>query len=473
MNRLCISDVKKVYDLHACGKSNRKIATIMKLSKNTVNHYVSLFRQQQNNWRSIKSSLAGTKSKASNFESTKYAALQGFYKLTLEPNHQYDYDVNQFYAKYVDHVAQPYSFTTFRKYIKEWLEKDRKSMNLPGKVMFITIVKDVLHGHIDDEMVMNVVECRLQYSNATYYERIEGITLEYLLKLITRAFAYFKGQARIIRFTNYKITEAKDQIDVRDSLLLDWHILQSGVELKSENENKETLREIKQKIENNILKYDGIVHDEMIDEKRFDQLLHNVTKAAEYDKKVFLHEQSFLGYSQIYATTDYKYKRVKVAENSYFQFEDTYYSVPWKYIGKYIQIGYSRHMMEILVEEYDEHGCFTKVSVRSHVFTIPEPRWVTYPEDLPSQNGIPVRWPGKMKNQIEAICPTGVFILRDIMEAAKYIEESYWQCKFIVEFSSKCSKEIVNQLLQKMYKLGDYRLKRFKEEEAKLLKSKE
>ncbi len=143
-NTLDPMDLKQIISLHLDGFSNRKIGATLGISRNTVNTYIRLFRASD---RSLKELLASDNAalealfpSSTTIVNLRYKELmlylEGIQKARNHPGFTFLYH----YQEYVQHAAEPYSYTQFMEHYNRKYAKTKGSMKLehdPGNEMYI------------------------------------------------------------------------------------------------------------------------------------------------------------------------------------------------------------------------------------------------------------------------------------------------------------------------------------------------
>jgi transposase len=127
-------DLKQIPSLHLDGLSNRKIAITLGISRNTINHYIRLFKASKYalkdllNFDNLK--LKQLFSIHTTIDNTRHNGLMSyFFKMNSKLNHpRFTYAYH--YKCYRNSTKNPYSYTPFLEHYHRKFPKGKESMKL-------------------------------------------------------------------------------------------------------------------------------------------------------------------------------------------------------------------------------------------------------------------------------------------------------------------------------------------------------
>lgn len=144
-NKLDPMDLKQILTLHLEGYSNRKIGSVLGISRNTVNTYMQLFAGSDYSFQELLGFDTVALSELFSSHTTLDAVRRNEHMLYFEGvnkarNHP-GFTFLDHYQQYVELAAEPYSYTQFLEHFRRRYSKEKGSMKLQhiaGEEMFIT-----------------------------------------------------------------------------------------------------------------------------------------------------------------------------------------------------------------------------------------------------------------------------------------------------------------------------------------------
>lgn len=371
-NTLDPMDLKQIITSHNDGLSNRQIGELLDISRNTVNSYMKLFKAcdyefdellKLNNTQLQELFTSHTTIKNDRFEQlTLY-----FDKVNQGRNHP-GFTFQFHYNEYKQEVDKPYSYTQFMEHYKRKYAKIKGSMKLEhdaGKEVYIDYAGKKLHiinKETGELIPVEVFVAILPNSQYTYVEASMSQKREDMITSMGNALSFFGGTPKAIVSDNLKsaVTRASKYEPDINRTFKDFARHYNCVI----NPTRSYSPQDKALVENAVqLAYQRIYYPmrEMVFFSVKD-LNNEIRKLlGEYNNLLFQRKQAsrkelFQSVERSYLkplpTDRYEikdYKRAKVQKIGYIYFspDKTYYSVPYRYIGKTTLIHYTKSIVEV------------------------------------------------------------------------------------------------------------------------------
>ena len=371
-NTLDPMDLKQIITSHQDGLSNRQIGGLLDISRNTVNHYIKLFKAcdqgfedllKMDNTRLQELFTAHTTIKNARFEQL----MLYFDKVNQSRNHP-GFTFQYHYREYKQEADEPYSYTQFMEHYKRKHAKIRGSMKLEheaGKEVYIDYAGKKLHI-VDKEtgelIPVEVFVAILPNSQYTYVEASSSQKREDMIGSMGNALSFFGGVPKAIVSDNLKsaVTKASKYEPIVNRTFKDFARHYNCVI----NPTRSYSPQDKALVENAVrLAYQRIYYP--LREMTFfsiDDLNREIKKLlGEYNELLFQRKQasrkelfqsverSYLKPlpAQKYEIKDYKRAKVQKIGYVYFSPDKSYYSVPYRHIGKTTLIHYTKSSVEV------------------------------------------------------------------------------------------------------------------------------
>ena len=371
-NTLDPMDLKQIITLHLDRSSNREIAHTLGISRNTVNHYIRLFKASNYTFKELLSfdigKLESLFPSRSTINNSRYDALMRFLEGIGNARHHPGFTFLYHYQQYAEHSNNPYSYTQFLEHYRRKYKVEKGSMKLnhkAGKEMFIDYagkklqIVDKTTGEI---IPVEVFVAILPHSQYTYVEACMSQKREDLIKCSENALRFYGGVPKAIVSDNLKSA-------VTRSSKYEAQINRSFKDFARHyncviNPTRSYAPQDKALVENAVhLAYQRIYYP--LREMTFfslEALNKEIRGLLEhYNSLLFKRKQAsrlelFQSVERTYLkalpTKKYElknYRRAKVQKIGYVYFspDKSYYSVPYRYIGKMTSIHYTGSIVEI------------------------------------------------------------------------------------------------------------------------------
>jgi len=207
-------DLKQFLTLHLDGLSNRKIAVILDISRNTLNTYTKLFSASHYPFTSLleldNAALAELFSSYTTIDTDRHNELMLFFESVNKARHHPGFTFLHHYQQYVEQSKDPYSYTQFLEHYRRKYPVEKDYMKLDhaaGQETFIDFAGKKLQIVDRDTGEVTIVEvfvAILPYSQYTYVQACMTQKRADLISCRRNALLFFQGVPRAIVSDNLK-----------------------------------------------------------------------------------------------------------------------------------------------------------------------------------------------------------------------------------------------------------------------------
>lgn len=371
-NKLDPMDLKQIISLHLDGASNRKIGSILGISRNTVNSYMQLFKASEYSMEALLAFEPPALSELFTAHTTIDTArhnelmvyLEGVNKAQGHPGFTFLYH----YHQYVEQAEDPYSYTQFLEHFRRKYPKNAGSMKLnhvAGEEMFIDFAGkklSILDKESGKVIPVEVFVAILPFSQYTYVRACRSQKRADLIDSCTHALQFYGGVPKAIVSDNLKSAvnrASKYEADINRSFkdfarhyncvinptrsysAQDKALVENAVHLTYQRiyyPLREmtffSLEDLNREIANLLKRYNNLLFQRRESSRielfqRIERQYLKPLPAASYELK------------------DYKRAKVQKMGYVYFSPDKSYYSVPHRFIGKETQIHYTKSRVEV------------------------------------------------------------------------------------------------------------------------------
>jgi len=455
-------DIKQMLQLKVAGKSNRFISQLLGRSRNTINEYVKLFNQLDQSLEELSllplselnSLLAHLKSKKSPSDE-RYENLvkhkQGYFSDLKRPGATYQTIWYQYRASF----PNGYGYTQFKKHLKELLQKSQpKAYSMPishkyGDKLFIDFTGkklSVVNRETGEEKKMEVFVAVLGGSNYTYVEACKSQNSEDFIRCTINCLEYMGGVPQALVPDNLKSAVTKaDKYEAtinRQYQAMALHYDTVVYPTRAAKPQDKALVEgavklVYQRIFFHLSKQTFFSLTEL--NEQLHQLLEQYNHRAFYKQtesrleRYIKSEKHLLKPLPPHRFEPKTVKRAKVQRNSHVWLNAHYYSVPYSYMGKYVQVHFNSKTVEVYYNY--ERIAIHKYCEQSWTYT-------TIKEHMASQHQFVMDWNPKRfirwgkKNGTA----TGTYIEK-VLAKSTYPEQAYKSCMGILNLAKKYSSQ--------------------------------
>ena len=370
--RIEMLNLKHLIRLKIEGKSNRKIAGYLGICRNTINQYVQFLDGLEQDYYALyalsEADLFALFPQKNNKATSKYAALSAQFSYYEKELKRTGSTYLHLWKEYREAHPDGYSYNQFKAHVKHWLKAQKVSMRIEHKYadkLFVDYtgkklsIVDTATGKTQQVEVFIAILGASQY---TYIEASESQQLDDFLASMTNSLVYFGGVPRAIVPDNLKSAVTKpskyEPVINRNFQAFALHYQTTILPTRSYKPQDKALVENMVKIVYQEIFF-PLRHQTFFCLKTLNQALHHhLTQVntrpfkgrAESRKVLFDKEEKPL--LQPLPTSRFYRKifcRGKVKKDGHVWFgpDKHSYSVPYTYIGKYIQIQATHTTLEV------------------------------------------------------------------------------------------------------------------------------
>ena len=365
-------DLKQILSLHRDKVSNRQIAKLLSISRNTVNSYIKLLKASDYSVEELlkkeNHQLEELFTSHTTLITDRFDELMTWFdRINQQRNHP-GFTFYFHYNEYRNNVSNPYGYTQFMEHYHRKFDKVKGSMKLEheaGKEVYIDFAGKKLHI-IDKEtgelIPVEVFVALLPNSQYTYVEACYSQKREDLIHCMAGALSFYGGVPKAIVSDNLKsaVTRAskyepeinrsfKDFARHYDCVInptrsyspQDKALVENAVNLVYQRiyyplRNMEffTLEDLNIEIRKLLKGYNNLLFQRKQASRRelFQSVERSYLKPLPQGK---------------YELKDYCRAKVQKIGYVYFSPNKSYYSVPYRYIGKHTLIHYTAKTVEV------------------------------------------------------------------------------------------------------------------------------
>jgi len=207
-------DIKQIFSLHSDGLSNRDIAKVLGVSRNTVNQYIQWGKASDYTVEH----LLGLTNEALQELFTSHTTIKNpRYDMLMQHLQQMQKSINQtgftflyHYMAYKESVTDPYGYTQFMEHYHRKYQKTKGSMKLnhqPGREVFIDFAGkklSIVNKESGEVEPVEVFMAILPYSQYTYVEACRSQKRADLLGCMGNMLNFFGGVPKALVSDNLK-----------------------------------------------------------------------------------------------------------------------------------------------------------------------------------------------------------------------------------------------------------------------------
>lgn len=461
-NTLDPMDLKQIITLHLDGLSNRQIGSMLNISRNTVNHYIKLFEADDHAPEELvkmdNATLEQLFTSFTTINNDRFNALMLYFEKVNQGRNHPGFTFQFHYKEYAKSVSKPYSYTQFMEHYNRKYAKIKGSMKLEheaGKEVFIDYAGKKLNI-VDKEtgqlLPVEVFVAILPNSHYTYVEACMSQKREDMLSCMANALAFYGGVPKAIVSDNLKsaVTRAsKYEPDINRSFKEFAQHYSCVI-----NPTRSYRPQDKALVENAVhLVYQRIYYpmrdmtffslQDLNAEIRRQLNLYNdlLLQRKESSRKELFQsvERSYLKPlpTTVYELKDYRRAKVQKIGYVYFSPDKSYYSVPYRYIGKSATI----HFTKSTIEVYYNHE-----RIASHKRAAALGGYNTNKDHLSSTHKAYTDWnPDYFKNQAIKHGNEVLSIIEKVLTQCEYPEAAYKRSMGIIQLHRTYGSQRLNE----------------------------
>lgn len=461
-NKLDPMDLKQIITLHLNDYSNRKIGSTLGISRNTVNSYMKRFKASEYSCKQLlgfdNTRLVELFPSQTTLDTQRHDTLMKCFEEVNKARNHPGFTFLYHYQEYAQTVSNPYSYTQFMEHYHRKYAKLKGSMKLEheaGAEMFIDFAGkrlEITNKQTGEVTPVETFVSILPNSQYTYVEAVNSQKKEDLIACCENALHFYGGVPKAIVSDNLKsaVTRASKYEPIINRSFKDFARHYNCVVSPTRSYSPQD----KALVENAVhLVYQRIYHP--LREMTFfslEELNQEIKRLLEnYNKLLFQRkeasrrelfqsvERQYLNPlpQEKYELKDYKRAKVQKMGYVYFSPDKSYYSVPYRYIGKTTLIHFTKSMVEV----YYNHQ---RIALHKRNFS--KGSYNTNKDHLSSIHKEYSDWsPGYFKKKAT---PHGLNVLEcvaKILEVASYPEVGYKRVMGLIELHKAYSSTRLNK----------------------------
>jgi len=371
-NALDPMDIKQIIRSHLDGLSNRKIGDTLGISRNTVNSYIKLCKASDYSFEELlrfdNAGLIELFPSQTTIKNERFNELMLYFDKVNQARNHPGFTFLYHYEEYKQNSTDPYSYTQFMEHYNRKYAKIKGAMKLehePGKELFIDFAGTKLHitdKETGELIPVEVFVAILPNSQYTYVEACKSQKRGDLIGCMANAMNFYGGVPKAIVSDNLKSAvnrASKYEPDINRSLKDFAHHYSCVI-----NPTRSYSPQDKALVENAVhLTYQRIYYPlrEMTFFSLYDLNKEIQKLLVTYNNLLFQRkeasrkelfqsvEREYLKPlpSAPYQLKDYTRAKVQKIGYVYFSPDRSYYSVPYRYIGKSTMIHYTQSTVEV------------------------------------------------------------------------------------------------------------------------------
>ena len=207
-------DLKQIITLHLDGASNRRIGSVLGISRNTVNTYMQLFAASDYSLEELlrfdTAALSELFSSHTTLDTERHNELMLYFEGVNKARNHPGFTFLHHYQQYVEQAREPYSYTQFLEHYRRKYPKEKDPMKLDhvaGEEMFVDFAGNKLHitdKETGELIPMDVFIAILPCSHYTYVQACTSQKRGELIACCTNALRFFGGVPQAIISDNLK-----------------------------------------------------------------------------------------------------------------------------------------------------------------------------------------------------------------------------------------------------------------------------
>lgn len=460
--RIEIMELRQLITLKKKGLSNRRVADLLRMSRNTVSTYTRYFEANGLDYDVLLSmddhALLDLFGVGSESHQERYEVLSGYFSHfeneLRKPGCRLSILWQEYYLKHPD----GYQYSQFCKHFRRWCNKVKGSCKLThkaGEKLFIDFTGKklpVINRQTGETEEMNVFVGILPSSQYTFVKAVRTQSKEDLIHCLGECLAYFGGSPQVIVSDNLKAAvdkyhkhSPKINKTLNDFALYYGCVVDPARPYHPQDKAlvEGAVKLVYQRIFYPLSKYSIFTLEDLNKEILVLLEVHNnmpFSQSKSTRRADFLDlESSFLQPLPSEPYTIRHFKRIKVQKMGYaFLSEDKhYYSVPYRFIGCWVEVSYTQTSVEI---------SYNKQRLCSHRRSFSPGKYSTNADHLSSSHQAYTQWSLEFfQERATKIGEATHRYITELIEQCSYPEIGYKQAMGILILT----KQYTNERLEK------------------------
>ncbi len=475
-----MSKVRQIIKLYHQALGKKKIALRLGISKNTVKHYVEVYKQLKTTKEAIMqlSDLELNKMfhpPQPTQITLKLEQMLAFFPEVDKQMRKRGMTLMKLHKLYKALHPDGYGSSQFYHYYTQWTKKIYPSMHIEHKVgdkMYIDYAGvtlpyvDADTGEIKQAQVFVAI---LGWSQYAYVEAVVSQTVEDFITACENALRYFKGVPLAIVPDNlksavFKTNKYEPELNANFAAFAEHYgaaILPARARKPQDKAHVENMVKLSyQRIYTNISEKEIFSLEELNKQIQLHLTTHNNTLLTNKDCSRTAQWALELPALQPLPDKLYEMRKIKVVtvmknNHVYLSEDHHYYSVPFELMHKKLKLHYSRTRVDLY---------YNYSLVASHKRIKSPGNYTTEPSHLPPQHQYVSEWtPAFFIDKAKAIDPIVERYIREVLEKKQHPEQAYKSCQGILSFASRVGHTRLINACKRAHEVGYYNYKTIEE----------
>jgi len=456
--RIEIMEIRNLISLKAKGLSNRKIADLLKINRKTVDSYISRFSFLKLSSEDLlgleETDLRDLFTEDSQTEKARYESLSGYFSYFEKELCKPGCTLQALWKEYITRHPDGYKYTQFTWHYRRWRKLNNYSGKLEHKAaekLFVDFCGNKLFyverstgEQIEVEVFIAVLPC----SQYTFVKAVPSQQREDVIDCLAACLHWLGGVPQAIVSDNLKAAVSKGckYAPIINKTLADFSLHYGCAVDPARPYHPQDKALVERSVE---IVYQRIYYP-LSKQIFFD--ISSLNKAIssllqEYNDYLFSHgngtrRSHFIDLEQAYlhplpsgSYTIRHFRRAKVQKTAhiYMSEDHSYYSVPYRFTGMYVEVQYNQEVVEIFYNH--ERIALHKRSHKAGHYT-------TISDHMPSTHRAYGQWsPEYFENRAVQVGPCTLEYIRRLIAQYSYPEIAYKQSHGILSFVKSYNKE--------------------------------
>jgi transposase len=447
---LTMYQIKEIYRLLSAGNSQRMVSESLGISRNTVKSYLDVLQKAGITVSEICDLpedevmviVASIKSQATPLQDMRYKQLAALFTYIEKELKCTGVTLLILWQEYKRKQIDGYAYVQFCFHYNNYCKRNKASLHfehIMGDCLMIDYAGDTI-SYID-EQTGEIIACQvlvtvLPYSGYTFAIAMHSQTQVDFIHGMNICLAFLGGAPKNILSDNLKTVVTKsDRYEPKFSDLA----LQFASHYKSnllatrpakptdkgmvENAVKNVYRKIYAPLRNENFTSLSEINEGM--RKQLAILNHTAFQGKKYSRAdLFIEEKNTLLALPAQPFEPYKIKKAKVQRNYHIEINNQFYSVPYLFVGKEVQVYYNATTIEIYIKERERIALHTKMNTTYGYCTAPNHMPPNHSGHLASRG-----WDADyFRKKASDIGPCTLAFIEKILMSKTYVEQTYLSC---------------------------------------------
>ena len=457
-----IMNLKQIIQLKNQGTSNRRISELLDIHRNTINKYIRLIKASDVSLSELleldNASLIELFPTTDTIDDRRYEVLSGYFPQFVKELRKVGCTKEKLWKRYITYHPEGYGSSQFNYHLNHWLSNRKVSGKLNhsyGEKLFVDYTGKKLQitdRHTGEIIDVEVFVAILPASHYVYAEATLSQQKEDFINSINNTLSFLGGVPRVIVPDNLKsaVTKSSKYEPVLNKTFKDQGqhygfainparrykpqdkaLVEGAVKLVYQRIFYElsgqtffSIKDLNKAILKKVKTF-NLHHMKTYDTSRF-KLFNEYEKSKLQDLP-----------NQKYELKEYRIATVQKMGYIYLSVDKNYYSVPYRYIGKKVEVQYNTETIEIYINHQ---------RIASHLRNYRKGYYTTNKDHLASSHSFYSGWkPEYFLQQANDIGEDVYQFVSKMMAQAEYPEIAYKSALGVIHLKSGYEKSRINK----------------------------